>query len=234
MTEKLRLSTEDLKWIAAGSMLIDHIAAVCIEPTALYTQERWTVLAVVCRLIGRIAFPLFAWLLVQGFLYTSDRGNYLLRLVLAGVVSEIPFDLAVHGGLSTASQNTCLTLAFGLALIWLSESIAIKTQAEKMPRLSVILQVLVFLTGGFLAWLLRLDYSFMGILLLAVLYWFRGERRKQCIGGTLASLYEVTAVFAFWLIARTDGKREESRFPRSAFYLFYPLHFLVLYLIRQF
>lgn len=234
MTEKFRFSTTDLKWIAAGTMLIDHIAAVCIEPTALYTQERWTVLAVVCRLIGRLAFPLFAWLLVQGFLYTSSRKAYLCRLIITGVISEIPFDLAVHDRLTYASQNTCLTMALGLALIWIAESVSIKLSSEQTSWLSGVFEVLLFALGGCLSWIFRLDYSFMGIFLIAVFYWFRGERRKQCIAGSLVSLYEMTAVCAFWLIARTDSKREERRIPRLVFYGGYPLHFLILYLIRKF
>ena len=142
---------------------------------------------------------------------------YLTRLFLLGLVSEIPFDLAVSGGLDFSRQNTCLLLAFGLGLLMLM---------EKVPRWG---QVLLALAAMAVSWVLRLDYSFMGILLICLLYWFQGDRRKQCTAGVLATIYELTAALAFFFVARYNGRAGEKRIPRPVWYLFYPVHLLVLY-----
>lgn len=210
-------SSEDLKRIAMLAMVTDHIGAVCIERTPLISVENWKIVDTVCRLTGRLAFPLFAFLLLQGFIYTRSRTRYLTRLFLLGLVSEIPFDLAVSGGLDFSRQNTCLLLAFGLGLLILM---------EKVPRWG---QLLLALAAMAVSWVLRLDYSFMGILLICLLYWFQGDRRKQCTAGVLATIYELTAALAFFFVARYNGRAGEKRIPRPVWYLFYPVHLLVLY-----
>ncbi|MBF1029587.1 MAG: hypothetical protein HXK91_05165, partial [Lachnospiraceae bacterium] len=81
----------------------------------LLTYEFYSLL----RIIGRSAFPIFCFLLVEGLLHTSSRGKYLLRLLLFSFLSEIPFNLALFGGLRNANhQNVFFTLTIGLAVIW--------------------------------------------------------------------------------------------------------------------
>ena len=79
------ISADALKWIALLTMLCDHAGAV------LFAQYP------VMRLIGRTAFPLFVWLLVEGFFHTSSRKKYLGRMAFFALVSELPFDLALYG-----------------------------------------------------------------------------------------------------------------------------------------
>ena len=89
------LSGTTLKWIAVISLLIDHTAEVLINHNAALTDPIWAQIYVLMRGIGRIAFPIYAFLLVEGFLYTRDVKKYLARMLTFAVVSEIPFDLAV-------------------------------------------------------------------------------------------------------------------------------------------
>lgn len=104
------LSSTALKLIAITTMFIDHIGAVLIEGGILNggmtlslsdlesfsSGSVWWKTDLILRLIGRIAFPIFAFLLVEGFLHTRDIKKYGTRLLLFGFLSEIPFDLAVY------------------------------------------------------------------------------------------------------------------------------------------
>ncbi len=99
----LHLSAVSLKYLALLAMTADHIAVLCRPVPGL-------------RAFGELAFPLFAFLLVEGFFHTRDRRRYEGRLLLAAVVSEIPYDLAFSGRwFDGQHQNVCLT--FFMALI---------------------------------------------------------------------------------------------------------------------
>lgn len=134
---RFSISGSVLKMIAITTMLIDHLGAglllplLSLPPTSLLsssghgisflfhryllTYEFYSLL----RIIGRSAFPIFCFLLVEGLLHTSSRGKYLLRLLLFSFLSEIPFNLALFGGLRNANhQNVFFTLTIGLAVIW--------------------------------------------------------------------------------------------------------------------
>ena len=134
---RFSISGSVLKMIAITTMLIDHLGAglllplLSLPPTSplsssghgisflfrryLLTYEFYSLL----RIIGRSAFPIFCFLLVEGLLHTSNKGKYLLRLLLFSFLSEIPFNLALFGGLRNANhQNVFFTLAIGLAVIW--------------------------------------------------------------------------------------------------------------------
>lgn len=134
---RFSISGSVLKMVAITTMLIDHLGAglllplLSLPPTSplstndhgisflfhryLLTYESYSLL----RIIGRSAFPIFCFLLVEGLLHTSSRGKYLLRLLLFSFLSEIPFNLALFGGLRNANhQNVFFTLTIGLAVIW--------------------------------------------------------------------------------------------------------------------
>lgn len=109
------MSGTTLKWIAVISMLIDHTAEVLINHNAALTDPIWAQIYVLMRGIGRIAFPIYAFLLVEGFLHTRDVKKYLARMLTFAVVSEIPFDLAVfHTPFYWGYQNVFFTLFLGL------------------------------------------------------------------------------------------------------------------------
>lgn len=115
--EQKPFSRSFLKIAAMLSMLCDHIAFVLVP------ADRFTNCYYIMRIIGRIAFPLFCFMLVEGFIYTHSRKNYIIRLALFAVVSEVPFDLACSDRVvDWSGQNVMWTLLIGfIVMYWLEK-----------------------------------------------------------------------------------------------------------------
>lgn len=97
MKVRFCFSAEQLKNIALVSMVIDHAAVGLIEQSELASGAAWSLCGTAMRLVGRVAFPLFAFMIAEGAVHTRDRRRYALRLLLLAVISEIPFDLVAGG-----------------------------------------------------------------------------------------------------------------------------------------
>lgn len=118
------VSSSTLKITAVTAMVIDHAAAVILLRVLLadgyvnMAQEGVLYVAYqVMRGIGRVGFPVFCFLLVEGFQRTRDVRKYALRLAAFALISEIPFDLAVCGQLTWRTQNVYFTLFLGLFVL---------------------------------------------------------------------------------------------------------------------
>ena len=224
------LSGSTLKLIALVTMLIDHFGAVVVV-RATYTpgfdREFWNSLYWPMRSIGRIAFPIFCFLLVEGFVHTSNVKKYLGRMFLFALISEIPFDLALTGNwMDFYFQNVFWELSMGiLAMICLAyiERKNFKYVVQVVLRLGVI----VFF--AFAAELLGLDYGMYGIISIVALYVFRQNKWSQLLVGAISFCWEQVAPLAFLPIAFYNGKRGRSI--KYFFYIFYPAHLLILYMI---
>ncbi len=236
-----------LKWFAVCTMFLDHIGAVLLERGLLPQVSDsvlagnsfdflvddyyfWNTLNLILRYIGRLAFPLFCFLLVEGFLHTRSKKKYALRLGIFALISEIPFDLAVYNNFfDLKSQNVFFTLFIGLIVLW-----ALNYFEESLPPAMAPLRYLVPITGMLAAAFLKTDYSAFGVLLILLLYEFRTSRKLQCIAGAILTLFQSwTAPLAFIFIYFYNGERGKQ-LPKYAFYAFYPVHLLALYLIRLF
>lgn len=230
------LSGSTLKFIAIFTMLIDHIGAVFLEQGYIMSynlQSTYTPVSYefamqifkinrVFRTIGRIAFPIFCFLLLQGFLHTSNRKKYALRLFLFALLSEIPFDLSFKSKvLEFSYQNVMFTLLIGLLTIW-----AVDELRKTKPSLCLLPAAIGLLLG----WFIKTDYSWKGVLLILIMYLFTYQPMEQTIAGCLALLWEPAACFAFIPINMYNEKK--GRRIKYFFYLFYPVHLLILYLIR--
>lgn len=221
------LSQEWLKIIACVTMLIDHIGVV------LLPQYIWL------RYIGRIAFPIYCFLLVEGVHYTRNPQKYGLRLAAGALLAEIPFDLALFGGVTPYYQSVMLTLliAFGMALC--------------MKRTNnILLRVLLVIPFAVMADWLRTDYGGMGVALVAVFVLtrdlpYKGLFQTVCmapilwmmegmwvdIAGVLIPI-EMLALLSMVPIALYSGQKSTwSRGVQRVFYLFYPIHLTILYII---
>lgn len=218
------LSGFTLKCIAMLTMLIDHMGMV------LFPQYRWM------RIIGRLAFPIFCFLLAEGAVHTSNHRKYLLRLLAFALISEVPFNLARSGMLyAPYHQNVFFTLFLGLLAITAIQ----KLPGQILPAVSAIVCILV-------ASPLHTDYGSGGVLIMLVFYLFREHLFLKVflfaifniglwggVGQGLSYVLEKTqtyAVFAIIPILCYNGKRGPSlKYP---FYVFYPAHLLALHLLR--
>ncbi|MCD8299598.1 MAG: conjugal transfer protein TraX [Clostridiales bacterium] len=222
-----------LKWIAVITMLIDHVGAV------LFPYQMGF------RYVGRIAFPIFCFMLVEGFINTRSVRKYEIRLLIFAIISEIPFDLAFYRtSLEFTHQNVFFTLFLGLLMLDLIRFAGKKTGPG---RDALTMEIAILVLFMVVAYLLRTDYSEGGVLLIYCLWRFRGRHvaKHVCLGAILLVFY--TGIELFGLIAILpmilyngqrgfkDGlysgqkKGAAAVAVKYAFYIFYPVHLLIIH-----
>ena len=173
-----------------------------------------------------IAFPVYCFLLIEGFLHTKSVAKYSLRLLLFAFLSEIPFDLALHQNLFTMHyQNVFFTLLIGLLVLWGMMWFKKNEHVGKFAG-----SIVIMAAGMFLAEILNTDYGAAGILFIVLLYLYRKQKELQILSGCLAGvlvLQEWAAPLAFPFIAAYKGERGLKM--KYFFYFIYPAHLLLLY-----
>ena len=220
------MSGTGLKLLAVFFMLLDHIGEVFAEdpilPSGLYSPAQ---IAFWLRGIGRLSFPIYSFLLTEGFVHTRNRARYAVRLGEMALLSEVPFDLMRCGEkIAWDTQNVCWTLLLGLLGM-----ILIDRFRGEQNFISLLL-ITAAVCGS--AELLRSDYGALGVFGILLLYLLRYDRRTQCYCGSILFLYEIPASLAFLLIRLYNGSRGSGR-GSGLFYTVYPLHMLLLAGIRQ-
>lgn len=240
------INTFHLKLIAYISMFIDHVGACILKPytdahleTMGYKLMRQLDVAYdICRTIGRLAFPIFVFLLVQGFFLTRSRLRYLIRLLIFVLVSEIPFDLAISGRVwAWNSQSVMITLSIGFLVLTAFDFIR---KFQISPTLQCILMLVPAVLGCLAAHFSKCDYSFKGVLMIVGIYliypMFTLDRKSFVLcGGTLFfwewinNWHRITGSLAFIPLLFYNG--EKGRDTKWFLYLFYPLHLLLIYFI---
>lgn len=222
-----RLSQEGLKLIACITMLCDHIGFALIPCPWL-------------RVIGRIAFPIYCFLLAEGAHYTKNPFRYALRLFLVLVLSEIPYELVIYGRLTLFRQSVMFTLLIGFVML------------EYMKRTPYFpLKLAAVIPFACAADVIFCDYGSRGILLIALFYLTREMPWKHLIQAAgIAFLFfrpgGATVDLGFWEVPRTafalaamipiffySGKKaSRSAALQWAFYLFYPVHLALIYIAK--
>ena len=244
------ISGSTVKLIAMFCMFLDHFAAILIEQPLyrnaliaansqseldafLASHNALIMAGSFLRSVGRIAFPLFAFLLVEGFLHTHSKIKYCRNLFLMALLAEIPFDLAFSSSIwNFASQNTLFTLTLGLLTIWALSHLGETCQSRWF---NLIYTLLITAVGCGAAYLLQTDYNLYGILAIVLFYLFRTQRNTATILACGAlSLLGPEQWFCFLAlipILKYNGSRGLKL--KYTFYLFYPVHLLVLYAVAQ-
>lgn len=209
-----------LKMIAVLTMTIDHIGAY------LYPSLVWL------RIIGRFAFPIFCFSLVEGLLHTRSKKKYGLRLLIFAIISEPIVDL-IHGGhlFDISYQGIFVSLLLGYLLICFCE-----WQWTKKWYLLGIGQIGVFSLLSTVAEYIHSDYGSFGIYLIGLMYLLRRDRILQGVGNVVAQILlyggiQSYGAFASLGILLYNGKK--GRGFKYFFYIYYPLHLLILYSIRR-
>lgn len=222
------ISQEGLKLFACLTMLMDHIGAVLLP---------WTPL----RIIGRLSFPVFCFLIAEGTFHTRNPGKYGLRLALMAVVAELPFDLCFFGGINWGHQNVMFTLLLGFCAVLASKQV--------YSFWLKLLSVLPFLIP---AYFIEADYGVRGVMLIILFGLTREMRLRplvQSMGMFLIFMepygwplfrvlgfpvtIQLMCVLAMVPIAMYSGeKQSSSKLLQWGFYLFYPVHMAILCLLQ--
>lgn len=227
-----------LKYFALFTMTLDHIGAVLLTPDSTgYT---------LFRAIGRMAFPIFCFLLVEGFFHTRSHMNYLKRLFVFALISELPFDMAFYQfpvnrepSSLFCHQNIFFTLALGFFAMYM---------AERFLRTAPFFAFLSVIGSIFLAQILRFDYGGLGIIIILLFYGYRRfySHLSRLSAYTLALIpflllgdwKQFFVLFTLPLFLLYHGQRGNMapggrRVPggKYFFYWYYPCHLLFLGII---
>ena len=189
------------------------------------------------RIIGRVAFPIFAFTLSEGYVHTRNLKKYLLRIFCFAVGIQILFILFGYGSI----VNIFFTLFFGLVAIYI---LNLKKDLVKEPFMKVIKVILI---AGilYLAQVLQLDYGAYGILLIMIFNAFRNDKLKILMSFLVLNMFNIifpnvfqiidTQIFSLIsLIFIFMYNGEKGKSIRYFFYLFYPVHFFILGVIKFF
>lgn len=233
MTKKYKIfSGSALKLLACVTMLIDHVTHVLLinipECKEVFFQiEAYNIqfsIYTIGRYIGRIAFPIYAFLLTEGFQHTHNRKKYALNLLLFALISEIPWNLEHTGTVCYNQQNVFFTLLLGLLCMICYE----KFQHDFKKQLICLLGL------SAIALFARADYGFKGMAFIFLLYLLREKKIPQAIIGASMLSYPIASGLAFVPINLYNYNRGfiHGKFAKYCFYAFYPVHMFVLYLIK--
>lgn len=246
------MSTFLLKLIAILSMTIDHIGAAV---GTTYTDGKMYLSGIIpkniyfiCRVIGRIAFPIFCYLIVEGYHHTKNIRKYALRLFIFALISQVPFSLAFFKSPFEFETNVYFTLFFGLICVYLADYSKEKISKYKETKdnklfFSCIFAYFAIIIIMVISILLHTDYSAYGIMLILLFYYFQIDYplsdKEDLIKFielfasiaiftyAFSSTIELFALFALIPIAFHNHKKGPSL--KYVFYAYYPVHLLLLY-----
>ncbi len=223
-----------LKVLALSTMTIDHIGRFFFPEASWMTG------------IGRLAFPIFAWGIANGYRYTTDKRRYAIRVLIGAMISQIPYSLAfTQLGRSPFQLNILFTLLFGLLTI-------VVYQKVKHPIIRII-----FVTGLALCGTIsNMSYGWYGVLLPLIFYLTEKKLSKQCalflittvgyvfvntVSATIhvgtgeiiysnsQQIFSIFGLLFIWLYNNRPGLKL-----RYAFYVYYPVHLAILALIHYY
>ena len=212
-----------LKIIAMISMVLDHVGDL------FFPGATWM------RAAGRLAMPLFAFCIAEGYAHTRDRRKYLLRMGIFALISEIPFDLAFESRIGLTHQNIMLSFFLSILALMLYDRIrgGEGTDGAQIPAWKTALGVLAVGTVAVLALLLKADYTIFAVISVFLFYALRKKHPllRSGVGvGFLALTRTVGYYSATGLsllpLALYNGKKGKGL--KWLFYLFYPGHLLLL------
>ena len=255
------LTGNSLKVIAVLSMVVDHLCKIIFQ---WLLSNHWGVMVDNGQMsweqfqkidkfkrfdlqsIGTIAFPLFFFLLAEGFQHTKNKKRYVGLMFIFALISEIPFDIGFFSQYSQMEgtfpfylkyQNVFFTLFLGLLTLVCLERLSCKSEVRTDKIKSAILQVICVATLALVAELIRCDYGMQGILFIVAFYICRNHRIYQVLlfllayMGATGNQPPLFTILACLLILLYNGKRGKLKL-KYFFYVFYPAHIFILYLIQ--
>lgn len=216
-----------LKIIAMVSMVFDHVGDV------FFPEIAWL------RMVGRLAMPIFAFCITEGYIHTRNRNKYLLRMGIFALVSEVPFDLAFEGNINLSHQNIMLSFFISILALMLFDLIR-GSKIEIKGRYSVwrtILGVLAVIAMAVVAMLVKADYTVFAVIGVFLFYVFKDVNHyvRPIPGVAFLALtrtvgYYCTTGLSIIPLLLYNGKKGKGL--KWLFYAFYPGHLLLLYLLK--
>lgn len=220
-------------------MLIDHTAVLPLPPEKYPTL---TILYVIMRTIGRIAAPVMFYFLVEGYIHTSSRMKYIIRLLSFGIFSQVPYSLVRYREMSWDNLNVMFTLFMSFVMM------VIVDKVENKVLRRIVVSTIMFLT-------VFSDWGVMGPFMVWLFYIYHEDRKKQLISykslsiaqilmsifmmisGALVwyeSIWQIGMILPVILIYPYNGEAgRKNIINKWSFYLFYPLHFVFLWLVMH-
>lgn len=207
------MSSFDLKLAAIILMFIDHLGYVFFPTQSVF------------RLVGRLAFPIFAFQIGIGYRHTKNKEKHILLLLFFAIISQIPFLLMTNVHMPITTLNILFTFIFALLVIYCNDNI--KNLIIKIPLITILL---------LLAFYIKVDYGLLGIILTIVLHYCSPNKIATAISlasictidclidNSFSQAYAILAVIFLWLF---DGQKGPSA--KWLFYIFYPAHMLFLW-----
>lgn len=237
--DKWGLSSFVLKMIAVVTMFADHFAVLFLN--------NYHTAYMAARGIGRMSFPIFAFILVEGFYYTSNRVKHGIILGIFGIISEIPYDMMYGKFFDLGRQNVILTLFIGYMMIWALESISmyrvnyseIILKKIGAGRLNTILELVTMMLGFAMAYFINCSYAYAGVMLILCFYVFRKYHIGRAISNMVFNMgmfgYSIQWLGAFSMIPIAFYNEKPGKYQwKYFFYVFYPVHILILVGIKVF
>ena len=213
-------------------MLCDHIAIKFLDKNNFYYFM---------RTIGRLSFPIFAFLLVEGFLKTKNRKKHAVLLGAFALISEPIYDPFNKGALDFTKFNVLFTLLAGYILIWIIEVIEIDAKYFKNYMVKYFIKVAVFLAIAFITMQLNFEYNIAGIFMILLFYNFHSEKNEKTrdlinaatVIGANTVLFPVSiqwyGAFSAIFIYLYNGKPGNTKKFKYLFYIFYPIHLILIH-----
>ena len=223
-----KINGAQLKYIAFASMFIDHFNKAIITPF-LTGSGVLNIITTIFDVLGRIAFPIFAFMIVEGFFKTKSRWKYLRNLLVFATISEIPYDMfqsAVF--INTWSQNILWGLALGLFTIMVIDKL--KEKIKKRP-LWIFVSIFIVALSSLGSMLISSDYEYYAIIIIYIYYLFYDKRLLASGLGYLVIIKEIYSILGFATVLLYNGEKGKQN--KIFNYLFYPVHLLVLGIIRM-
>ena len=217
-----------LKYIAFASMFIDHFNKAIITPFLTGTGPM-VIITTIFDILGRIAFPIFAFMVVEGFFKTKSQWKYLRNLLIFAVISEIPYDMFQSAEfVNTWSQNILWGLALGLFTIMVIDKL--KEKIKKRP-LWIFVSLLIVALSSLGSMLISSDYEYYAIIIIYLYYIFYDKRLVASGIGYLVIIKEIYAILGFTTVLLYNGEKGKQN--KIFNYLFYPVHLLISGTIRM-
>lgn len=219
------LSNNQLKIIAIITMTIDHIGA--------YLLPQYAIL----RIIGRLAFPIFAYMIAEGCTYTKNRRRYLGLMAAAGILFQLVY-FAVTGSLH---QYIFITFSLSIVLIYALDY-AIKQSSAPACSYALLILALIYFICEYLPRIIPgfgIDYGFLGVIVPAVVFAARKRIFKLlllalslCLLAGESGGVQWYSLLAVPLVALYNNQRGRLRM-KHFFYAYYPLHLAAIFLLEK-